>query len=134
MKVVRQILFTALILCWAAVPGSCLQSCPAPTSRPHGNQSPSQRHPHADDPAPVPTPTLLQLPASARLGAVLTGSGAVQRSLLTFDDLMTGHASAPVDDSAFALPEEAAMPEVVFEGRLQLSSGNRSRRMESGPG
>ncbi len=74
---------------------------------------------------PMPTtPTLTprQLPASARLGANLTGSGVVARSLLNYDDLMTGSATAPVDDNAFALPEEAAMPGVVFGGRLQLST------------
>jgi len=69
-----------------------------------------------------PTPTIIQLPASNRLGGILTGSGAVERTLLTFDDLMTGTASAPVDDGAFALPEAAAMPGVVFEGRLQFSA------------
>ena len=71
---------------------------------------------------PVPTPTNIQLPTSVRLGTVLTGTGAVERSQLTYHELMTGNASAPVDDSAFALPEEAAMPGVVFEGRLQLST------------
>jgi CubicO group peptidase (beta-lactamase class C family) len=71
---------------------------------------------------PIPTATTIQLPASARLGAALSGSGAVERSQLTFDDLMTGRAGDPVDEGAFALPEEASMPKVVFEGRLQLST------------
>jgi CubicO group peptidase (beta-lactamase class C family) len=70
---------------------------------------------------PVPTPTTLQLPASARLGSILVGSGAVERNQLTYDELMTGEANGPVDDSAFAPPEEAAMPKIVFEGRLELS-------------
>jgi len=70
---------------------------------------------------PPPTPTI-GLPSSARLGAVLTGSGFVDRSLLTYNDLMTGIATAPLDDGAFALPDEAANPFVVFEGHLQLSS------------
>jgi len=35
---------------------------------------------------------------------------------------MTGTSNSPVDDSAFALPEEAAMPGVIFEGRLQFSA------------
>ena len=73
--------------------------------------------------APTLTVNPLQLPASARLGALLTGSGRVERSLLTFDDLMSGRSAGPVDDGAFALPEEAAMPEVVFEGSLQISAG-----------
>ena len=71
---------------------------------------------------PPPNPTAIQLPTSTRLGAILVGSGVVERSLLTFDDLMTGTSTAPVDDGAFALPEAAAMPEVVIEGRLQMSA------------
>jgi len=73
-------------------------------------------------PMPTNTPQLLptELPPSTRLGAVLTSSGAVDRSLLTYDDLMTGASTAPLDDGAFALPEAAAMPAVVFEGRLEL--------------
>jgi CubicO group peptidase (beta-lactamase class C family) len=71
---------------------------------------------------PPPTSTTIQLPSSTHLGAILTGSGSVERTLLTYDDLMTGTSSAPVDDGAFALPEAAAMPGVVFEGRLQLSA------------
>jgi CubicO group peptidase (beta-lactamase class C family) len=73
-------------------------------------------------PVPSATPNPNQLPASARLGAVLSGSGAVERSLLTYDDLMAGSAAAPLDESAFSLPEEAARPGVVFEGRLRLAS------------
>jgi hypothetical protein len=73
---------------------------------------------------PLPTPTI-GLSPSARLGAVLTGSGFVDRSLLTYNDLMTGSATTPVDDGAFAMPIAAAMPSVVFEGSLKFtSSGN----------
>jgi CubicO group peptidase (beta-lactamase class C family) len=74
---------------------------------------------------PPPTSTPIQLPSSTRLGAILTGSGTVERNLLTYDDLMTGSASAPVDDSAFALPEAAMMPGVVFEGRLKLPTSTQ---------
>ena len=70
----------------------------------------------------TPSPTPIQLPASSRLGSVLTGSGTLERSLLTYDDLMTGTSTAPVEDSAFALPEEAAMPGVIFEGSLLISA------------
>lgn len=70
---------------------------------------------------PAPTPTI-GLPSSARLGATLTGSGVVDRSLLTYDDLMTGSATAPVDDGAFAIPYAAAMSSVLFEGSLKISS------------
>jgi hypothetical protein len=44
---------------------------------------------------PYPTLSAIQLPTSARLGAVLTGSAAVERSQLTYAELMTGRASAP---------------------------------------
>ena len=63
-----------------------------------------------------------ELPPSARLGAILTGSGAVERSLLTYADLTTGNATAPVEDGAFALPDNAGPPAVVFEGRLKIST------------
>jgi CubicO group peptidase (beta-lactamase class C family) len=53
-----------------------------------------------------PTSTPIQLPPSTRLDAILIGSGKVERTLLTYDDLMTGTANAPIDDGAFALPEE----------------------------
>ena len=74
---------------------------------------------------PPPTSTPIQLPSSTRLGAILTGSGTVKRNLLTYDDLMTGSVSAPVDDTAFALPESAVMPGVVFEGRLILPTSTQ---------
>jgi hypothetical protein len=77
-------------------------------------------------PANTPQPPSIELPPSARLGAILSGSGAVDRSLLTYDDLMTGASTGPVDDSAFALPEAAAAPSVVFEGRLHLSAGGEN--------
>ena len=71
-------------------------------------------------PTPPHTPTI-GLPSSTRLGTTLAGSGAVDRSLLTYADLMTASATSPVEDSAFAMPDVAAMPDVVFEGRLTLS-------------
>jgi CubicO group peptidase (beta-lactamase class C family) len=73
-----------------------------------------------------PMSTTFALSPSARMGAVLTGSGAVKRRLLTYDDLMTGSASGPVDDSAFALPEDAAQPVIDFEGRLQIPASTNS--------
>ena len=83
-------------------------------------------------PTPMPTntpqPPSTELPPSARLGAVLTGSGVVDRSLLTYDDLMAGLSTGPLDDSAFALPEAAAAPAVVFEGRLHLSANVENGR------
>src|ERR1035441_645800 len=54
-------------------------------------------------------------------GDPLSGTGAVSRSLLTYKDLFSDLApSSPVDDSAFALPANAAMPKETFEGRLEL--------------
>ncbi|NBM16629.1 hypothetical protein [Streptomyces sp. GC420] len=54
-------------------------------------------------------------------GDPLTGSGAVSRTLLTRADLTTGSSTAPVDDSAFAVPANAAPPSHTFEGTLTLS-------------
>ncbi|MFF5138211.1 hypothetical protein ACFY6U_00385 [Streptomyces sp. NPDC013157] len=51
----------------------------------------------------------------------LTGSGAVSRTLLTRTDLTTGSSTAPVSDSAFALPAGAAAPSHTFQGTLTLS-------------
>jgi len=67
-------------------------------------------------------PTATPIPGSTVPGDPLTGSGVVSRTLLTYANLTTGTSTAPVDDSAFALPANAAMPDHVFEGRLELSS------------
>jgi hypothetical protein len=66
---------------------------------------------------PTPTP----MPGSTVPGDPLTGSGNVSRTLLTYNDLMTGASTAPVNDSAFALPANAAAPTNTFEGILTLS-------------
>ena len=51
----------------------------------------------------------------------LTGSGDVTRSLLTYEQLMDGFAyESPVDESAMALPAQAAHPDLTFEGRLEF--------------
>ncbi|MBI5923431.1 MAG: hypothetical protein HY847_17495 [Betaproteobacteria bacterium] len=39
---------------------------------------------------------------------------------LTFDDLMTGTSTAPVDDAAFAMPAGASLPTHTFSGTLEL--------------
>lgn len=82
---------------WGASP----TSTPVPTPTPAG---------------PTPTPP----PGGSVPGDPLTGDGNVARTLLTYNDLMSGSSAAPVDDSAFALPPNAAMPDHVFEGRLEL--------------
>lgn len=79
--------------------------------------SPTNTPPPTATPAgPTPTPP----PGGSVPGDPLTGDGNVTRTLLTYNDLMSGSSTAPVDDSAFALPANAAMPDHVFEGRLEL--------------
>jgi len=51
---------------------------------------------------------------------LLNGSGNVSRALLRYNDLMSGVSAAPVDDSAFALPAEAAMPAHIFKGHPEI--------------
>ena len=104
------------LLLLASACGSSLSQLPTST----GIRTNPTTPPMPTNPPPTPTTNALQLPSSSRLGAALNGSGAVERSQLTFDDLMTGFSTVPVDDGAFALPEAAAMPGVVFEGRLQI--------------
>jgi hypothetical protein len=66
----------------------------------------------------VPTSTV-SLPVP--LCDTLNGSGEVERTLLTYEELMQpGDPEAPIDDGAFALPVAAARPEHTFEGRLEL--------------
>ena len=81
--------------------GTAPTNTPVPTSTP---------------PGPTPTPP----PGGSVPGDPLTGNGNVTRTLLTYNDLFNGSSSAPVDDSAFALPANATMPDHVFEGRLEL--------------
>jgi len=62
-------------------------------------------------------------------GDPLAGSGNVSRTLLTKSDLFSStNPAAPVDDSTFALPVNAAPPAQKFQGRLELlnvaTSGN----------
>jgi hypothetical protein len=82
-------------------------SASAPTNTPTPTSTPA---------SPTPTP----IPGQTVPGDPLTGSGNVTRTLLTYNDLMSGSSAAPVDDSAFALPANAAMPDHIFEGRLEL--------------
>ena len=56
-------------------------------------------------------------------GDPLTGTGQVTRTLLTYSDLTTTQSpTAPVDNSAFAIPANAAMPTSTFEGTLTLNN------------
>jgi hypothetical protein len=64
----------------------------------------------AESPDPKPVP-----------GDPLRGNGDVSRNLVTNKDLFSDQTPlSPVDDSAFALPANAAMPKEAFEGRLDL--------------
>jgi len=51
----------------------------------------------------------------------LTGAGNVTRTFLTYDDLQTGSSESPVDDSAFALPVNAAPPAFTLQGKIDLA-------------
>ena len=56
-------------------------------------------------------------------GDPLTGTGQVTRSLLSYSDLTTvQNPTSPVDNGAFAIPAEAAMPTSTFEGTLTLNN------------
>ncbi|MFN2285865.1 MAG: hypothetical protein ACK2UQ_15725 [Anaerolineae bacterium] len=60
--------------------------------------------------APVPSPTATTSPEVS-----------ATRASLSYNDLMQGFAfTSPVDESAFAMPDDAAPPAHVFEGRLEL--------------
>jgi len=72
-------------------------------------------------PTPTPGPTSTPPPGGSVPGDPLSGNGNVTRTLLTYNDLFNGSSTAPVNDSAFALPANAAMPDHIFEGRLELT-------------
>ena len=59
-------------------------------------------------------------------GDPLTGSGEVARSLLPAAQLQAGELPSPIDNAAFALPENAAPPRHEMEGTLQLFGGGAS--------
>ncbi len=62
---------------------------------------------------------------AAQPGDNLHGDGKVARTSLGYDDLFSKAApSSPVDDSAFAVPQNAALPTQEFEGRLDITGGN----------
>ncbi|MBL8063015.1 MAG: hypothetical protein JNK32_08365 [Anaerolineales bacterium] len=74
--------------------------------------------PTATPVGPTPTP----IPGQTVPGDPLTGNGVVSRTLLTYANLTSGSSTAPVDDGAFALPANAAMPLHTFEGSLTLNN------------
>jgi hypothetical protein len=65
----------------------------------------------------TPTPD----PGSGVPSDPLTGSGNVNRTLLTANEMLNGaNTVAPIDESAFALPADAAPPSNTFSGQFQL--------------
>ncbi len=68
------------------------------------------------------------LPATAANvpGDPLTGSGEVARTLLPASQLRAGELPSPIDNAAFALPENAAPPRHQMRGTLQLFGGGAS--------
>ncbi len=71
--------------------------------------------------AAAPPATAANLP-----GDPLTGSGEVERGLLPAAQLQAGELPSPIDNSAFALPENAAPPRHEMHGTLQLFGGGAS--------
>lgn len=64
--------------------------------------------------------------ASNLPGDPLTGSGEVARTLLPASQLLAGELPAPIDNSAFTLPENAAPPRHDMTGTLRLFGGGAS--------
>ncbi len=62
--------------------------------------------------------------------AALTGTGNVDRTLLTKNDLVNGFDyNSPIDETALAPPNGAASPAYSFEGRLELRGEDRAGEM-----
>jgi len=70
--------------------------------------------------APMPTVTPPTSLSTATASSSPQGTLAIRASL-SYADLLQGFAfTGPVDESAFAMPDDAAPPAHVFEGRLEL--------------
>ncbi len=92
----------------------------APTNPPTSTPTPTPTI--APTSTPIPTPTATPGSASTVPGDPLTGSGNVNRTVMTYTDLVNGNEpSEPVDIGALGLPADAAPPTHTFEGRLTLS-------------
>jgi hypothetical protein len=69
----------------------------------------------------VITATLITLTVVSGCARPTPMSGSVNRTILTYEELMNGFDhDSPVDDGASARPDDAAPPEHIFEGRLEL--------------
>jgi hypothetical protein len=87
---------------------------------PNPIQSPSDSVGQPEIPAVTPTPF-----------DPLVGTSDVTRTDLTYDDLTSGESSSPVNDSAFAIPANAAPPAFTFQGKLDLSDESQSGGFQS---
>ncbi len=77
--------------------------------------------PTATPGGPTATPPPTPVPGSGVPGDPLTGNGNVSRSILTYNEMINGASTtSPVNESAFALPANAAHPSNSFSGRLVL--------------
>jgi hypothetical protein len=82
-------------------------------------------------PKPGPESTIEKPTNTAPAATLVSGTGKVDRSLLTFDDLVNGFDyDSPVDESALTLPAEAAPPVNIFEGRLELIGEDEAGHMQ----
>ena len=95
--------FTLVVL--AAILFACSPQAGSPPTSSQENEGPSQ---------------LQGAPASA-VGVSPTAAEVIDRAVLTYSQLVDGFTpGSPVDDGAFARPEDASPPTHVFEGRLEF--------------
>jgi hypothetical protein len=83
-----------------------LASCTSDT------KSPTEISPLFTPTAIPPTPTQSEIPPTIET---------VERTVLTFDQLMDGFdPGSPIEEAAFAMPEDAKPADHIFEGRIEL--------------
>ncbi|MGD2158977.1 MAG: hypothetical protein PVG32_19010, partial [Anaerolineales bacterium] len=103
--------------------GLLLEGCSNTDSHPPATEVPQVEDQTAGEPT-----TTAKKPAPPAPTAGGTGSAA--RSLLTYNDLMNGFDyGSPMDEAALTLPEDAAPPEHIFEGRLELHGEDSTGEM-----
>jgi hypothetical protein len=107
--------FVIYSLMFVVLLGACQQVSPALTP-PMVTEVPDI--PTTTSPAPTSTPASVPSPTATVLSSFEIST---TRALLSYNDLMQGFAfTGPVDESAFAMPDDAVPPAHVFEGRLEL--------------
>ena len=110
MKKRSNLLFVFLFLLGLACNTVTSGTSPNPDPNPNSTSSPLDIFEQPVIPTITPTPF-----------DPLTGAGDVTRTLLTYDDLMTGSSESPVDDSVFAVPANAAPPLFTLQGKIDLA-------------